>query len=72
MTCSAGGSIDLTQKPLLDNVWYLVAILVPVAALTFYTAAKSQRLSEFLETVSDSRLPFRHKLRAFLRVWRRR
>lgn len=63
--------IDLTQAPLLDRVGFFVAVLVPVAALTFYTAAKSQRLSEFLEAVSDARRSFRHKLRAFLRVWRR-
>ena len=63
--------IDLTQASLLAKTWYFLAILVPVAALTFYTAAKSQRLSEFLEAVSDARLPFRRKLHAFVRVWRR-
>jgi hypothetical protein len=42
-----------------------------VAALTFYTAAISQRLSEFLETVSDHRLPLRNKLAALRWVWRR-
>jgi hypothetical protein len=46
-------------------------VFVPVAALTFYTAAKSQRLTEFLEAVSDRRLPLRRKLAALVRVWRR-
>ncbi len=64
--------IDLTQVPLWHKLLYLIAVLVPVAALTFYTAAKSQRLSEFLEAISDSRLTARQKLRAFVRVWRRR
>ncbi len=64
--------IDLTQVPLWHKLLYLIAVLVPVAALTFYTAAKSQRLSEFLEAISDSRLTARQKLRTFVRVWRRR
>ena len=64
--------IDLTQVPLLDKLLYFIAVLVPVAVLTLYTAAKSQRLSEFLEAVSDRRLPTRHKLRALARVWQRK
>lgn len=63
--------IDLTQIPLFEKLLYLVAVLIPVSALTFYTAAKSQRLSEFLETVSDPRLSFRLKLQALKRVWHR-
>jgi hypothetical protein len=63
--------IDLTQESLPIKVLVFTAVILPVAALTFYTAAKSQRLSEFLEAVSDARLPPREKLRALGRVWRR-
>ncbi|MET0178910.1 MAG: hypothetical protein ABW194_00310, partial [Novosphingobium sp.] len=63
--------IDLTQEHWLVRLLVLIAVLIPVAALTFYTAAKSQRLSEFLEAVSDARLSPRDKLRALARVWRR-
>jgi hypothetical protein len=62
---------DLTGRSPLAKLAWFIAVLIPVAALTFYTAAKSQRLSEFLEAVSDRRLPIRVKLRAFARVWQR-
>lgn len=64
--------IDLTREPLLHKFFYLIAVLLPVTALTLYTAAKSQRLAEFLDAVSDQRLSARHKLRAFARIWKRR
>jgi hypothetical protein len=63
--------IDLTRVSLLEKVGYLVAVLVPSALLTFYTAAKSQRLAEFLEAMSDERRAARHKWRAFMRVWQK-
>jgi hypothetical protein len=62
--------IDLTQASLPAKALYFIGVMIPVSALTFYTAAKSQRLSEFLEAVSDPRLPLRFKLRALARVWR--
>ncbi|MET0376393.1 MAG: hypothetical protein ABW128_19320 [Rhizorhabdus sp.] len=64
--------IDLTRASLPHKLFYFIIVLVPVAALTFYTAAKSQRLSEFLEAVSDARLTAREKLRALARVWKRK
>lgn len=63
--------IDLTQVSLIEKLFYLTAVLVPVAVLTFYTAAKSQRLAEFLETMSNERRSFRDKWQAFARVWKR-
>ena len=47
----------LAQAPALDRVLYFVATLVPTVALTFYTIVKSKRLSDFLEAISDERLP---------------
>jgi hypothetical protein len=63
--------IDLTQVSLLEKLFYLIAVLAPVAVLTFYTAAKSQRLAEFLEAMSDERRSIRQKWAAFARVWKR-
>src|SRR5205085_12015802 len=36
--------------------WFVV-IFVPTIALTFYTIVKSKRLSDFLDLVSDERVP---------------
>jgi hypothetical protein len=46
-------------------------VLIPTIALTMYTMAKSKRLSDFLDALSDERLSFWKKVKAFLRVWRR-
>jgi hypothetical protein len=46
-------------------------VFVPTLALTMYTMVKSKRLSDFLDVVSDERVPAWHKLRAFGAVWRR-
>ncbi len=50
----------------------LLAGLVGVTALTLYTLSKSKRLSDFLDAVSDERLPTAAKLDALIDVWRRR
>ncbi len=63
---------DLTTLHPLAKLATFVAVAVPVAALTFYTAAKSQRLAEFLEAVSDERRAARQKLQALVGVWQRR
>ncbi len=46
-------------------------VFIPTIALTLYTMVKSKRLSDFLDLVSDERLPTWHKLRAFVAVWGR-
>jgi hypothetical protein len=51
---------------------YFALVLVPTTALTAWTIARSRRLSDFLEALSDERLPTRAKLGALLEVWRRR
>ena len=38
--------------------------------LTFYSVIKSKRLSEFLDALSDERLPLKAKAGALLDVWR--
>jgi hypothetical protein len=49
---------------------YFVATLVPTVVLTFYTIVKSKRLSDFLEAISDERLPARAKLGSLVAVWK--
>ena len=40
------------------------------SALTFYTIAKSKRLSDFLDALSDERLTTWQKVRTLASVWR--
>jgi hypothetical protein len=46
-------------------------VLLPVTGLTFYTIVKSKRLSDFLEALSDERLPAASKLQSWLDVWKK-
>ena len=43
----------------------------PTTVVTFYTIVKSKRLSDFLEALSDERLPGRAKLASLAAVWKR-
>jgi hypothetical protein len=49
---------------------YFVLVFVPTIALTIYTMAKSKRLSDFLDALSDERLSTWTKFKAFAAVWR--
>ena len=60
----------LAEAPMLDRILMFVAVLVPTTVLTFYTIVKSKRLSDFLEALSDERLPARTKLKSLVDVWR--
>ena len=51
------------------SVWFGV-VFVATSWLTLYTMIKSQRLSDFIDALSDSRLSLRGKLDALARVWR--
>ncbi|HPO20886.1 MAG TPA: hypothetical protein PLO07_16965, partial [Rubrivivax sp.] len=51
-------------------VWFGVVAVV-TTVLTVVTMAKSKRLSDFLDVLSDERLRARDKARAFADVWRR-
>ena len=61
----------LADAPVADRILYFVLTLIPTTILTFYTIVKSKRLSDFLEALSDERLPARAKLASFAAVWRR-
>ena len=58
-----------------DSPWALKAAILVLALsatlwLTFYTIAKSKKLSDFLDVMSDERVSTWNKLRAFAGVWR--
>jgi hypothetical protein len=53
------------------KLWLFLLVFVPTIALTMYTMVKSKRLSDFLDAVSDERLPTWTKVKAFAAVWRR-
>jgi hypothetical protein len=57
------------ESPIWWRVLLFGTILVATIALTFYTIAKSKRLSDFLDAISDERLTTWQKVRAFALVW---
>ena len=61
----------LAEVSLAEKIAWFVAVLVPVTALTFYTIVKSKRLSDFLEALSDERMPGRAKVASLADVWKR-
>jgi hypothetical protein len=63
--------LALAEAPMLERIAYFVLVLIPVTVLTFYTIVKSKRLSDFLEALSDERLPARAKLKTLVDVWKR-
>jgi uncharacterized membrane protein YeaQ/YmgE (transglycosylase-associated protein family) len=58
------------EAPMSRRVLIFVLTLGATIALTVYTMAKSKRLSDFLDILSDERLTVRQKLGAFAAVWR--
>jgi len=64
--------IALAEATLLEKIGYFLIVLVPTTALTFYTIVKSKRLSDFLEALSDERLPAAAKFQSLVDVWRRK
>lgn len=60
----------LSEASPAEKIAYFIAVLFPVILLTFYTISKSKRLSDFLEAISDQRLPASAKLRSLLDVWK--
>jgi len=53
------------------KIIYFTVGTLATTALTGWTIARSKRLSDFLEALSDERLSRREKLVAFTAVWRR-
>jgi len=64
--------IAAAESPWSTKLLYILLTLLPVTALTFYTVVKSNRLSVFLDALSNERLSKRDKLRALGDVWARK
>jgi CorA-like Mg2+ transporter protein len=62
---------DFQSVPLPLQIVLFALVCVLVTSLLFYTLAKSKPLADFLDSVSDERLPVRFKWAALLDVWRR-
>lgn len=57
------------DAPLVLRSLAFVSVLVLTVALTLYTIAKSKRLSDFLDIVSDERVSGWAKFKAFVAIW---
>ena len=55
----------------LEKVAIFTAVFVPTLVLTFYTIAKSQRLTNFLDALGTETMGVGEKFRAFVKVWRK-
>ena len=60
------------EMPALLQVVLLLAAIVAVTALLFYTLSKSKALADFLDSVSDERLGSSAKVQALINVWRKK
>ena len=58
------------EAPLWRKAMWFGIVMVATASLTLYTMVKSQRLSDFIDALSNDRLSLRQKLAALARVWR--
>jgi hypothetical protein len=63
--------LALAGEPLPLKIAYFLMVLTPSLAFIMYAVAKSRRLSEFLDAMSDERLESRQKFGVLLNVWRR-
>ncbi len=59
------------EAPLARRLLWFGVVFAVTTVLTVVTMAKSKRLSDFLDALSDERLRARDKTRAFIDVWRR-
>jgi hypothetical protein len=64
--------IAATDHHLGLKAFYVAATATAFAALTLYTVAKSQRIAEFLDALTNERLPLQMKASALLDIWRRK
>ena len=64
--------IAAADEPLTAKVAYFLIVLIPTIVLTLLTVARSERLAEFLDVLSDERASPDAKLSAFRGIWRSR
>lgn len=61
--------ISESARPLAWRIFAFLLILLATAAVTIVTIVKSKRLADFLDALSDERIGWRAKWRAFLYTW---
>jgi hypothetical protein len=59
------------DAPMERKLWIFAAVFTLTTALTVYTMAKSKRLSDFLDVLSDERASWWQKTKAFALVWQK-
>ena len=59
------------EAPLSRKLLIFAIVFVLATALTIYTMAKSKRLSDFLDVLSDERASAWQKIKAFTLIWQR-
>jgi hypothetical protein len=64
--------IAAADNPLPTKIAYFALVLLPSLAFILYAVAKSKRLSDFLDAMSDERFGKRQTLGVFLNVWKRK
>lgn len=62
--------IEAAAEPLPVKVGIFAMVLIPVGLIAAYTIAKARRISDFLEALSEERMPARAKWAALAAVWR--
>jgi hypothetical protein len=55
-----------------ERFWFFTIVLIATGWLTLYTIAKSKRLSDILDALSDDRMTMRQKFDATVKAWRPR
>jgi len=61
--------LAMAERPMIERVLVFAAVFAGTAWLTMVTIAKSKRLSDFLDVLSEEALPWRARLAALLTVW---
>jgi hypothetical protein len=64
--------IAAADHPLAMKLLYFAVTTAAFAALTIYTVARSQRIAEFLDALTNERLPLHAKTMALLDIWRKK
>ncbi len=64
--------IAAADQPFGIKLAYFGATTILCTVLTIYTVAKSQRIAEFLDALTNERLPLRAKASALLQIWGRK
>jgi hypothetical protein len=61
-----------TEHPILFKFFLFMMAIIPISVLTLYTVAKSKALADFLDVLSNERLPWLAKGAALVKVWKNR